>query len=343
MHSCSWYNSIISRLRLTTERIFHIEANLSFKFNGKGVKEMSLEWYDMCYKSKLTELNGTSFEVFFQEVMVQIHKENFTNAMPWGRLGDRGNDGYLIAEKALFQCYSPYETKAAETIKKITADFEKSKQYWGNHINKWVLMLGGPRVVNDVPTSVLKHLLDLKEQYKDRIVIEWWSTELLKTKVLGLTEEKLSLLFKRPPSTEKISSIRVEDIEPVLNQLKGISLMMPPILEEDLTPVPINKIQINKLNDAAEGLIKSGSKQAALIDKYIELSGDDNEFIELATKVNAEYRNLKSEYPHDPNVIFMKLLTYTRYDQATSDKDQAVYLTILAYLFTSCSIFEREL
>ena len=236
-----------------------------------------------------------------------------------------------------------YQAKATETIKKITTDLEKSKQYWGEHINKWVLMLGGPLVVNDVPTSVLKHLLDLKEQYKDQIEIEWWSTELLKAKVLELSEEKLNLLFKRPPSTEKIYSIRVEDIEPVLNQLKGISLMMPPILEEDLTPVPTNKIQINKLNDVAEALIKSGSKQAALIDKYIELSGDDNEFTELASKVNAEYKNLKSKFPHDPNVIFMKLLTYTRYDKANSDKDQAVYLTILAYLFSSCSIFEREL
>lgn len=320
-----------------------IEENRVLIFYRQGGLGMSLEWYDMCYKSKLTELNGTSFETFFQEVMVHIHKENFTNAMPWGSIGDRGNDGYLITEKTLFQCYSPNEVKAAATIKKITTDFEKSKEYWGKHINKWVLMLGGRLVVNDVPTPVLKHLLDLKEQYKEKIMIEWWSTELLKEKVLELPEEKLSLLFKRPPSTEKISSIRVEDIEPVLNQLKGISLMMPPTLEEDLTPVPVNKIQINKLNDAAEGLIKSGSKQAALIDKYIELSGDDNEFTELASKVNAEYQKLKSEYPHDPNVIFMKLLTYTRYDKANSDKDQAVYLTILAYLFNSCSIFEREL
>ncbi|MCG7344362.1 hypothetical protein MHZ92_09465 [Sporosarcina sp. ACRSL] len=304
---------------------------------------MNTEWYEMCYKSKLTELNGTSFEAFFQEVMVQLHKENFTNAMPWGTLGDRGNDGYLITEKILFQCYSPYDIKAAETIKKIATDFEKSKQYWEVHIKKWVLMLGGPRVVNDVPTSVLKYLLDLKEQYKGRIEIEWWSTQLLKHKVLSLPEESLRILFKKPPSTEEIYSIRVSDIEPVLNQLKGIALTMPSVPEEDLTPVPINKIQINKLNDVAETLIKSGSKQAALIDKYIELSGDENAFMELALKVNAEYHRLKSEYPNDPNVIFMKLLTYTRYDKATNDKDQAVYLTILAYLFNSCSIFEREL
>lgn len=304
---------------------------------------MNREWYDMCFNSKLTELDGTSFESFFQKVMVQIHKEDFTNAMPWGRLGDRGNDGYLITEKTLFQCYSPYEIKATETIRKVTSDFEKSKEYWAGHIKKWVLMLGGPRVVNDVPTSVLKHLLALKEQYKKEIVIEWWSTELLKTKVLSLPEEKLELLFKRPPSIEKISSIRVEDIEPVLNQLKGISLMMPYTVEEDLSPVPINKIQINKLNESAEALINSGSKRAALIDRYIELSGEENEFTDLAAKINAEYKNLKREYPNDPNVIFIRLLTYTRYDQATTDKDQAVYLTILAYLFNSCSIFEREL
>ncbi|WP_338655559.1 ABC-three component system protein [Sporosarcina psychrophila] len=304
---------------------------------------MNREWYEMCYRSKLTELDGTSFETFFQEVMVQIHKKDFTNAMPWGSLGDRGNDGYLVTEKTLFQCYSPYNIKAATTIQKITTDFEKSKQYWGDHINKWVLMLGGPRVSNDVPTSVLKHLLDLKEKYKGDIEIEWWSTQLLRNNILSLPEEKLALLFKQPPSTEKIYSIRVEDIEPVLHQLKGISLMMPSSLEEDLTPVPINKIQLNKLNDIAENYIKSGSKRAALIDKYIELSGDDNEFTELASKVNAEYQNLKKKYPQDPNVIFMRLLTYTRYDQANTDKDQAVYLTILAYLFNSCSIFEREL
>lgn len=304
---------------------------------------MSIEWYDMCYNSKLTELDGTSFEAFFQKVMVQIYKEDFTNAMPWGRIGDRGNDGYLITGKTLFQCYSPYEIKAADTIRKITTDFEKSKLYWGEHIEKWVLMLGGPRVINDVPTPVLNHLLTLKEEHRDQVVVEWWSTELLKTKVLELPEEKLILLFKRPPSTEMISTIRVEDIEPVLHQLKGISLMMPPTAEEDLTPVPMNKIQLNKLNEFAETLIKVGSKQAALIDKYIELSGDENEFTELALKVNAEYQNLKKEFPNDPNVIFMKLLTYTRYDKATTDKDQAVYLTIIAYLFNSCSIFEREL
>ncbi|WOV85019.1 hypothetical protein PGH26_03565 [Sporosarcina jeotgali] len=304
---------------------------------------MNLEWYEMCYNSKLTELDGTSFEAFFQKVMVQIHSEDFTNAMPWGRLGDRGNDGYLIPEKVLFQCYSPHNINAAKTIQKIDTDFEKARNYWGDHIKKWILVIGGPYVKNDIPTPILNHLLTLKEEHKDQVEIEWWSTELLKTKVLDLPEEKLILLFKRPPSTQEIYAIRVEDVDPVLNQLKGLSMMMPSSIDEDLTPVPVNKVQINKLNDAAEGLIKSGSKQAALIDKYIELSGEEDIFTELASKVNAEYRRLKKKYPNDPNVIFMNLLTYTRYDKATTDKDQAVYLTILAYLFNSCSIFEREL
>lgn len=55
----------------------------------------------------------------------------------------------------------------------------------------------------------------------------------------------------------------------------------------------MNKIRLNKLNEGVESLIKFESKQAALIEKYIELSGEENEFTERASKVNTEYQKLK--------------------------------------------------
>ena len=48
---------------------------------------------------------------------------DFQRVRPWGRAGDRKNDGWLPSKRILFQVYAPNEMAASEAINKIEEDF----------------------------------------------------------------------------------------------------------------------------------------------------------------------------------------------------------------------------
>lgn len=82
----------------------------------------------ICYEAKFEnaflKAKGNAFQTFFNELMERAYKSDYMPCRPWGKRGDRKNDGFLKSERRLFQVYAPNEMTEKKAIDKIDEDFE---------------------------------------------------------------------------------------------------------------------------------------------------------------------------------------------------------------------------
>jgi hypothetical protein len=83
------------------------------------------------FRLKVYEKNATEFQSFFENIMESAFPD-FRKIRPYGRKGDKGNDGYRPGEGIYYQVYAPRDPreKEAEAARKLRRDFEKLKATW---------------------------------------------------------------------------------------------------------------------------------------------------------------------------------------------------------------------
>lgn len=91
---------------------------------------LSKQFYEWRFKDIIRERTGTQYEDFFSEIMKAKYKDNFMPCKPWGREGDRKNDGYLINEKYLFAVNGPHSLEQNRMIRKMEDDLVGALEYW---------------------------------------------------------------------------------------------------------------------------------------------------------------------------------------------------------------------
>jgi hypothetical protein len=115
-------------------------------------------FYELKFENAFLRTKGDEFQTFFERLMGLAYKADFMACRPWGKQGDRKNDGFLKSERRLFQVYAPNEMAASKAIAKITEDFEGAKKHWGSHFDKWSFVHnaegGLPAHVQDCRTSI---------------------------------------------------------------------------------------------------------------------------------------------------------------------------------------------
>ena len=63
--------------------------------------------------------------------MGKLHGDDYVRTRPFGKLGDKGCDGYLQSTGDVFACYGALNAdagKVAYLIEKMKSDFEKAKK-----------------------------------------------------------------------------------------------------------------------------------------------------------------------------------------------------------------------
>ena len=85
--------------------------------------------YEKDFRIDFLEARGDAFQRLFERVMSLAYPRDFLACRPWGKVGDRKNDGYLPSQRTLFQSYAPNEMTAADAVKKITEDFDGAKKH----------------------------------------------------------------------------------------------------------------------------------------------------------------------------------------------------------------------
>lgn len=287
------------------------------------------------FLSLYLQSKADEFQDLFCRIMALRYPGDFMRFRPWGPRGDQKNDGYLPSQRTLFQVYAPNEMEESETIQKINKDFEGALPYWEKYFDKWVFVHNS---LNGLGPNQGRALLELHEKYP-HIQIADWGYEALLNELLQLDDTSLVSILGpgRAPANFHMSQIRYEHIKFVLHSIS----QQPPDIDQDLRPVPLEKLSTNNLSDRAVVLLNAGMTRAQLVENFFRDYIIDPTLGEgLATTFRQWYAELRDE-KKSPDEIFLILHARVGGGSYSTPELEGAALAVLAYYFEKCDIFER--
>lgn len=292
---------------------------------------LTREIYEMRLKAAFRERGEGEFEDLFASIMERCHPGDFQRSTPWGRSGDRKNDGYLRSERRLFQCYAPARMTESAAIKKIDADFAAGLRWWKPHVDAWVFVHNDDRGLGP---GVQKKLLDLGDAHAPVTVTAWGLPE-LRERVFRLSEPDLVSLFGAAPTFKDLRAVGAAEVRPLLEQIGRL-----PAGDADVRPVPAEKLERNMLSPSVEALLVAGMRKSEVVRAYFRRHHDPRYRDEVAEAFRVKYAELRDRRLA-PDDVFGLLQAYVTGDGYVAPQDQAASLAILAFFFEECDIFER--
>ena len=288
-------------------------------------------YYESRFEVEFLRSKGDAFETLFDKLMGLAFKADYIPTRPWGNIGDRKNDGYLKSEKRLFQVYAPNELKATKAIKKITEDFEGAKKYWAEYFDKWIFVHNAD---DGLPPHVFKLLLDLDKETPE-IEVTHWSLNELRDVFRQIPLKEKEAWYGPAPTEETKSKIGFADLKIVLESISHSSVP----LNSEVKDVPAGKIEANALSESVAFLLRQGMTKSPMVDLFFSQWHDESLGERIATAFKAKYLKLKEQFT--PNEIFTELQAWAGGDEIGTPEHQVAVLTILAYYFESCEIYEE--
>lgn len=293
--------------------------------------DLTSAYYALRFENTFLRAKGDEFQTFFERLMALAHKADFMACRPWGNIGDRKNDGFLKSERRLFQVYAPNEMTAHDAIVKITEDFEGARIHWGTHFDKWTFV---HNAAYRLPPQIHEVLLDF-EKSNAGITLEPWGLEELHQVFRRLSLEDLISWFGYAPTEESKAKLGFKDLQVVLESLESKASSPGSTIRD----VPSGKIESNDLSESTSYLIKAGMAKTALVSEFFDRWPDETLGERLAVAFREEYARFRGTMRSDQ--IFGKLQEWAGGNLLSTPEHQMAVLTIVAYYFERCDIFEE--
>lgn len=147
-------------------------------------------------------------------------------------------------------------------------------------------------------------------------------------------EDKVSW-FGPVPTDETKHVLSFADLKVVLETITAQAVPQ----MTDVREVPSGKIEANQLSEAVATLIKEGMSKAPLVTDFLSQWYDETLGGRLAEAFKEEYRRLHDAY--GPGQVFHKLQSWAGGDHRGTPEHELAVVTIIAYYFERCDIFEE--
>jgi len=289
----------------------------------------SRAWYEREFELLIRKKRGEEFQDFFAKIMELTYRSDFVRVLPWGKEGDRKNDGYIISKKELFQVYAPAEIEAAVTIRKVRADFSGAIQHWDKYVSKWFFVHNG---LEGLPPPVLEVFLELRASHPERSIEQMTHHDLRKL-VFALDRDDIAIMLGPPFEAPPPFRITFDEIRITLEH---VALTLPEA-PDSVSEVDYGKLDANGLSKENRQLILWGYNATTRVAKFLADYTTDPELGQkVAATLRTEYLRLKARRIH-PNEIFNELLSFI---SAHREQSPAAPIAVLAHFFQSCDIFE---
>ncbi len=286
---------------------------------------------ELQFKAAYLEKQGNEFQDWFATIMEKRSPGDFIRVRPWGKTGDRKNDGYVRSKRWLFQVYAPNDMSASDALTKIDEDYNGALPYWREYFDEWIFMHNSKQGLGP---DVTAKLLELDKAGPPAVVA--WGFEELRRVVFELDPAELASLFGPAPGRRDLVNLGLNSLSPVLDHIAGVELNSAP----DLRPPPANKIDRNMLSKDVALLLRAGMSRVDLVRKYFRVQPNRKD--EIAANFRHRYDDLRTD-GLNPDDTFAGLQRYAAGDGVPSPSRQSAALAVLAYLFEECDIFEREI
>ena len=293
--------------------------------------------YQTSFALMVRRASGTSFQDFFSRIMEKRYGANFQRVRAMGSLGDKGCDGYLQSTGCVFQCYGKTEDAALKVetlVKKLNADYGLARKHLGAIMKEWHF---GHNLVNGVPVEFVAAVEKLKADNPNH-VIGVIGPAALEERVFELDDHVIASLLGPAATAQDSQNLRMDEVAALVGSLM-VSIDTKPMPDGDPLPVPVNKLDLNKLPPRWCGLIESGMKNAPYVAEYMNSHPEPETGKRLAQAFGKRYRALKQE-GLDPGLIMDRLYEGVTGIGSVAVARQVAAVALLAHLFESCDIFE---
>lgn len=292
--------------------------------------EVERAFRELQFRTAYLEKKGNEFQDWFGTIMEKRFPGDFIRVRPWGKAGDRKNDGYVTSKRWLFQVYAPNEISSTETLAKIDEDFNGARPYWDKYFDTWIFLHNSKQGLGP---DVTAKLLDLNGAAPPFVV--QWGFEELRRVTFELSPEELASLFGPVPHRRDIVSLGLDSLLPILDHIVAMKSNTDP----DLRPPPADKIDRNMLSEDVAILLRAGMSRVDLVRKYFRIQPGRKD--EIAMSFRNRYDEVHS-HGLSPDLIFAALQRHAAGDGVPPPQRQSAALAVLAFLFEECDIFERE-
>jgi len=143
--------------------------------------------YEKDFHLAFLQSKGDAFQELFEKLMAKAHPNDFLACRPWGKVGDRKNDGYLPTARTLYQVYAPNEMTANVAIAKFREDFVGAHVHWEQYFDEWSFVHNAPD--GRLGPHVINTLQELRQTYPQVKIGHFGKEEMLaKFRTLSLAD-----------------------------------------------------------------------------------------------------------------------------------------------------------
>jgi hypothetical protein len=295
------------------------------------MQPLARAFHELQLKLAFYEHRHSEFQNFFASIMEMRYPSDFYRVRPWGSKGDQKNDGYLKSTKQLFQVYAPDSMRANDAIKKIDEDYQGAFPYWKEYYTSWIFV---HNAIRGLGPEIVKKLLDLDNKSPGPSVNHWGYPE-IRLEAFGLSDDEIALVLGPVPTTNHIVGLRFEELRDVLLVIGD----MDPPADIPIRPVPPDKLSSNRLSANSQILLTNGMAKAGLVGEFFANWWDPGLGDRVAQAFRDHYEALR-DAGMQPDDIFERLYVMAGGEDQSSPKHQVAVLTVLAYFFEQCDIFE---
>lgn len=293
------------------------------------------------FKSKILELDGSAFELFFSKIMSK-ENENFRQIKPHGNNGDKKNDGFNAVTGEYYQVYSPEEpaNNITTAVNKCKTSFVGLKEYWSkiSPIKKYYFVFND-KYKGAFP-EIEKVLSEIKRDNTELTSCEPFYAQHLEKKFFNLEENDMIEIIGYIPDDTKIGSVDFVAMKEVVEFLLKDKIGY---FHDDRYVVPDfdEKIKFNNLDEQVKTLLTNGSYQSSAITDYFRNNHNFEKqklketFVNLYEKGQTEFVNTKNK----DVLTFFYILSNAM--PQNEKRIQDAVLVLMAYYFESCDIFEE--
>ena len=300
----------------------------------------SEHWWKISLRLKLRQTSGDHFQDFFSEMMEKLHGSDYVRIRPFGSLGDKGCDGYLMSSGTVFQCYGALNGdggKVAYLTSKMQTDFRKSQTKLTDIMKEWQMV---HNLVDGLPVDAIETLENLKSE-NPCLNFSFFGLEAFEGVINSLTNEQKTELLGPAATNIDAQNLQVEELKILIDHLvqadrDGVSPL------DNIEPVPQDKLYSNALPHYWHLLISSGWKNAHLVGSYFANHYDPERGEKIARTFRNRYQYLKSQRL-EPASIMDNLYEFVTGIGTVLPARQVAAQALLSYLFESCDIFEGAL
>ena len=288
---------------------------------------------------KLRTSTGTAFQDLLSTVLEKSLGDDFVRIRPFGSLGDRGCDGYRPSTGCVYQSYGALngETNAVATlVGKIKDDFAKAyaDDELGPLMKEWRfahnLSAGTPIEASlAIDELASKHpTIKIGLVGPPAIMDSAFQLPIAKLEqIIGPTQEPFHVSVA-VAELRQLVAVLARDADTVVAE------------SVDLRPVPVKKLEYNKLPWRWKNTIEMGWKDTHVVGEYIDNHADPTIGDRIATLFRTRYKDLKLQELEPGGIMDHLLMVVVGYGTVTHPRMVAAY-ALLAFLFENCEIFER--